>query len=179
VSTGRDGMQDPKTTLSTPMGKFRLQSKHLAAAMDSDENSSVAGGTRSRKVAYSGDTQATIERLKKAEAAGEKLSDEDQRRLVNIQKGRHPEYGITVRRGARNFELRDVPYIQYFAAGYAIHGAYWHDVFGIPRSHGCVNLAPIDARLVFRWTDPPVPDGWHGINVGPDMGEGTAVYIHE
>jgi lipoprotein-anchoring transpeptidase ErfK/SrfK len=179
VSTGRDGMQDPKTTLSTPMGKFRLQSKHIAAAMDSDENSAVAGGTRSRKVAYSGDTNATIERLKQAEKDGEKLNDEDQRRLVNIQKGRHPEYGITMRRGSANFELRDVPYIQYFAAGYALHGAYWHDVFGIPRSHGCVNLAPIDARLVFRWTDPPVPDGWHGINVGPDMGEGTAIYIHE
>ena len=99
--------------------------------------------------------------------------------MLNIKKGRDPEYGITVRRGSQNFELRDVPWIQYFAAGYALHGAYWHDVFGLPRSHGCVNLSPIDARLVFRWTDPPLPEGWHGINVGADMGQGTAVYVHE
>jgi lipoprotein-anchoring transpeptidase ErfK/SrfK len=179
ISTGRDGMQDPKTTLSTPMGKFKLQSKHIAAAMDSQENSTVAGGTRVQTLKVNPEAAETIERIKAAQAAGEKLSGDDQRRAINIEKGRDPEYGITVRRGAANFELRDVPWIQYFAAGFALHGAYWHDVFGIPRSHGCVNLSPIDARLVFRWTDPPVPAGWHGINVGPDMGEGTGVYIHE
>jgi L,D-transpeptidase catalytic domain len=179
VSTGRDRNGDPKTTLSTIQGKFRLQSKHIAAAMDSDENSSVAGGTRAHTATVSSDAAATIARLKEAEENGDKLDADDQRRLLNIKKGRDPEYGITVRRGAKNFELRDVPWIQYFAAGYALHGAYWHDVFGIPRSHGCINLAPIDARLVFRWTDPPLPEGWHGINIGTDMGEGTGVYVHE
>ena len=180
VSTGRDRLGDPETSLATPQGTFRLKSKHIAAAMDSEENSTVSGGQKARRrMTYSAETQATIERLKAARAAGEKLSDQDQRRLLNIQKGRHPEYGVTVRRGAGDFELRDVPWIQYFASGYALHGAYWHDVFGIPRSHGCVNLAPIDARVAFRWTDPPVPEGWHGVNMGPNMGEGTTVYIHE
>jgi hypothetical protein len=179
VSTGRDRLGDPKETLSTPRGTFRLQSKHIAAAMDSEENSSVAGGTRSKPVVHSESTKATIERLKKAKAAGEDLDEDDRRRLLNIEKGRDPEYGITVRRGAAGFELRDVPWIQYFASGYALHGAYWHDVFGVPRSHGCINLAPIDARIVFRWTDPPLPEGWHGINVGSDMGEGTTVVIRE
>ena len=179
VSTGRDRVGDPKTTLATIQGQFRLQSKHIAAAMDSQENSTVAGGSRSRAVAVSGDTAATIARLKKAEEDGKKLGTDDQRRLLNLSKGRDPEYGITVRRGSQNFELRDVPWIQYFAAGYALHGAYWHDVFGLPRSHGCINLAPIDARLVFRWTDPPLPDGWHGINIGADMGQGTAVFVRE
>lgn len=179
VSTGRDRLGDPKETLSTPRGSFKIQSKHVAAAMDSDENSSVAGGARSRPTARSESSKATIERLKRARASGDELDEEDKRRLINIDKGRDPEYGITVRRGSAGFELRDVPWIQYFASGYAIHGAYWHDVFGIPRSHGCVNLAPIDARVVFRWTDPPVPEGWHGINVGSEMGEGTAVIIRE
>jgi len=179
VSTGRDKLGDPKETLSTPRGSFKLQSKHVAAAMDSEENSSVAGGARSHPSAHAESTKATVERLKRARASGEDLDEDDKRRLINIDKGRDPEYGITVRRGAAGFELRDVPWIQYFASGYAIHGAYWHDVFGIPRSHGCVNLAPIDARVVFRWTDPPVPEGWHGINVGSEMGEGTAVIIRE
>jgi hypothetical protein len=179
VSTGRDRLGDPKESLATPQGSFRLTSKHIAAAMDSEENSSVSGGTRARTTSLSADSAATIERLKRAESKGEKLDEEDQRRLLNIKKGRDPEYGVTVRRGAAGFELRDVPWIQYFASGYALHGAYWHDVFGIPRSHGCINLSPIDARVVFRWTDPPVPNGWHGINIGSDMGQGTAVVIRE
>jgi lipoprotein-anchoring transpeptidase ErfK/SrfK len=180
VSTGRDRLGDPKETMATPQGSFRLQSKHIAAAMDSEENSNVSGGTRAGSAGpRSADAASTIERLKRAEAKGEKLGEDDRRRLLNIQKGRDPEYGVTVRRGAAGFELRDVPWIQYFASGYALHGAYWHDVFGIPRSHGCINLAPIDARYVFMWTDPPVPAGWHGINIGSDMGQGTAVVVRE
>lgn len=181
VSTGRDGMKDPKTTLSTPMGSFRLKSKHIAAAMDSEENSAVSGGARTGSATGGGseDAKAETERLLSAEKAGKKLSVLDQRRLANIKKGRDPEYGVTRRRGSLGFELRDVPWIQYFASGYALHGAYWHDVFGVPRSHGCINLAPIDARHVFMWSDPPVPEGWHGVNIGAEMGAGTAVEIHE
>ncbi|HOU93382.1 MAG TPA: L,D-transpeptidase, partial [Polyangiaceae bacterium] len=179
ISSGRDRDGDPKTTLSTPKGTFRLRSKHIAAAMDSNENSTVAGGTRASAPSLSGDARATVARLLAAEKAGEALDEDDRRRLANVKKGRDPEYGITVRRGAANFELRDVPWIQYFAAGYALHGAYWHDVFGVPRSHGCVNLAPIDARIVFLWTDPPVPPGWHGINVGEEMGQGTLVVVRD
>ncbi len=180
VSTGRDRFGDPKTSMGTPQGTFRLQSKHIAAAMDSEENSTVAGGTRANTNSSIGpQARATMDRLLQAEKDGKKLDTEDQRRLVNIKKGRHPEYGVTMRRGAAGFELRDVPWIQYFSAGYALHGAYWHDVFGVPRSHGCINLAPIDARIAFMWTDPPVPEGWHGMNIGADMGQGTTIVIHE
>ncbi len=73
------------------------------------------------------------------------------------------------------FELRDVPYIQYFKDGYALHAAYWHDQFGQPRSHGCINLAPIDARWVFFFTKPELPPGWHGVMKALT---GTVVWIH-
>ncbi|MEZ4440677.1 MAG: L,D-transpeptidase [Polyangiaceae bacterium] len=73
------------------------------------------------------------------------------------------------------FELRDVPYVQYFEGGYALHGAYWHDSFGRPKSHGCINLAPEDARRLFHWTDPPVPTGWHGAKQSLT---GTIVFVH-
>jgi lipoprotein-anchoring transpeptidase ErfK/SrfK len=180
VSTGRDRLGDPKTSLATPQGTFRLESKHIAAAMDSEENSSVSGGTKSgRKVRLSAEAQATAARVLAAEKAGQKLGEEDSRRLLNVKKGRHPEYGVTLRRGFGDYELRDVPWIQYFAAGYALHGAYWHDVFGTPRSHGCINLAPIDARLVFNWTEPAVPEGWHGLNVSDTFGVGTTISIRE
>ncbi|HVY49844.1 MAG TPA: L,D-transpeptidase [Minicystis sp.] len=73
------------------------------------------------------------------------------------------------------FELRDVPYVQYFEDGYALHGAYWHDKFGTPKSHGCVNLAPEDARRLFYWTEPQLPPGWHGVARALT---GTVVFIH-
>lgn len=62
-----------------------------------------------------------------------------------------------------SFNLHDVPFVQYFHKGYALHGTYWHDDFGKPRSHGCVNLAPVDAAWLFEWTDPSVPAEWHGV----------------
>jgi len=117
ISTGQDGMGDPKTTKSTPRGTFRIRDKHVTATMDANE-------------------------------VGNK------------------------------FELRDVPWVQYFEAGYAMHAAYWHDVYGTARSHGCVNLSPIDARKVFLWSDPPIPVGWHGVSASEDTGKGTIVYIH-
>jgi lipoprotein-anchoring transpeptidase ErfK/SrfK len=73
------------------------------------------------------------------------------------------------------FELRDVPYVQYFEGGYALHGAYWHDGFGRPKSHGCINLAPEDARRLFFWTDPEVPRGWHGASKALT---GTILFVH-
>jgi hypothetical protein len=74
-----------------------------------------------------------------------------------------------------SYDLRDVPYIQYFFEGYALHGAFWHDDFGKPRSHGCVNLAPADAAWLFEWTDPVVPPEWHG---AVNSEGGTLVYTH-
>lgn len=73
------------------------------------------------------------------------------------------------------FDLRDVPYVQYFREGYALHASYWHDSFGKPRSHGCINLSPADARWLFHWTDPPVPAAWHGAMT---LRNGTLVYVH-
>jgi L,D-transpeptidase catalytic domain len=48
----------------------------------------------------------------------------------------------------------------YYDHNFALHTAHWHDGFGDPRSHGCVNLAPRDARLLYRWSSPDVPPGW-------------------
>jgi len=74
------------------------------------------------------------------------------------------------------FELQDVPYVQYFdAEGHALHAAYWHDRFGVPKSHGCINLSPEDARRIFFWTEPRLPIGWHGV-LSPLTG--TVVFVH-
>jgi len=79
-------------------------------------------------------------------------------------------------------DLRDVPYVQYFHNNYALHGAYWHDSFGKVRSAGCVNLAPVDAAWLFEWTEPVVPERWHGVFSGNrgagNERAGTLVYVH-
>ncbi|MBL8605052.1 MAG: L,D-transpeptidase [Myxococcales bacterium] len=64
------------------------------------------------------------------------------------------------------YSIEDVPWVMYFEGSYALHGAFWHNYFGWRMSHGCVNLAPADARHVFLWADPQLPQGWHGIYAG-------------
>jgi len=76
------------------------------------------------------------------------------------------------------FELRDVPWVQYFKGGYALHAAYWHDDFGRSRSHGCINLSPIDARYAFFWSTPSVPEHWHGAYAGEPLDGGTIISVH-
>lgn len=59
------------------------------------------------------------------------------------------------------YSLPGVPWVMYFYSGYAIHGAYWHNNFGAPMSHGCVNMTPGEAQILYNWA--PM---------------GTEVYVH-
>ncbi len=47
----------------------------------------------------------------------------------------------------------DVPWVMYFDEGRALHGVYWHNSFGAPITHGCVNLSPVDARWMYNWAE--------------------------
>jgi len=75
------------------------------------------------------------------------------------------------------YSIEDVPWIMYFHGGYALHGAFWHSKFGHERSHGCINLPPSDAKALFSWTLPVLPEGWHGVHATSDSG--TRVIVHE
>ena len=64
--------------------------------------------------------------------------------------------------GADYYDLPNVPYTMFFSnsevpasAGFSLHGAYWHDNFGHPMSHGCVNMREVDAQKLYDWADPP------------------------
>lgn len=58
------------------------------------------------------------------------------------------------------FDLPGVPWVSYIAwTGVALHGTYWHNDYGTPRSRGCINLTPADAKWLYRWTLPVVPPG--------------------
>lgn len=111
VSTGQAGFE-------TPLGVFRIQSKHVSTTMDN-------------------------------------LANPDE-----------------------SYSIEDVPWTMYFRGNYALHGAFWHGHFGRVRSHGCVNLAPVDARWLFQWSTPNVPDSWHG-RFSTRRNPGTFVYITE
>lgn len=79
--------------------------------------------------------------------------------------------------GADDYRIEDVPWTQYFRDGVALHAAFWHDRFGIARSHGCVNLTPADAHYLFDLTSPTLPDGWHGIPTETSNQRGTLIWI--
>lgn len=51
------------------------------------------------------------------------------------------------------YNLPNVPYTMYYHQGYGIHGAYWHNNFGQTMSHGCVNMKPEEAGIVFNWAN--------------------------
>jgi len=145
------------------------------------------GKSKSASKGSKSDSKASA-KAKSGKGSDKKTDAGDKPKIVNgkvvLPEGYIPKkgdgiYGVYVRRGHGLYQLRDVPYIQYFESGYALHAAYWHDVFGTPRSHGCVNLSPVDAHYIFGWSDPPVPDGWHAVIAGEEMGEGTTVVIHE
>ncbi|HEY4119457.1 MAG TPA: L,D-transpeptidase, partial [Byssovorax sp.] len=68
--------------------------------------------------------------------------------------------------------------VQNFHGPHALHAAYWHDGWGEPKSGGCVNLAPIDARWLFAWTEPGMPEGWYGLRAADQLAVSTWVVIH-
>jgi lipoprotein-anchoring transpeptidase ErfK/SrfK len=75
--------------------------------------------------------------------------------------------------------LVGVPWTSFFTSlGHAFHGTYWHDNFGVPMSHGCVNMRNEDALKLFRWTRPT--SGFEDINMQTldTKGYGTSVDIH-
>lgn len=51
------------------------------------------------------------------------------------------------------YDLPNVPYTMYYNQGYGIHGAYWHTNFGHPMSHGCINMKPEEAGVVYNWAE--------------------------
>ena len=84
------------------------------------------------------------------------------------------------------YDLPNVPYSLFFGGngapnwkGYAIHGAYWHNDFGIKnRSSGCINVKPEEAALLYNWTGPAMPAEVGALNTTDDN-PGVRVVIHD
>lgn len=87
--------------------------------------------------------------------------------------------------GKYYYYLPNVPYVMYFEnesipgwRGFGLHGTYWHNDFGTPRSHGCVNLPTEKAKEIYYWVAPILPDGKFSIK-STAGNFGTRIVIHE
>jgi hypothetical protein len=76
------------------------------------------------------------------------------------------------------YALQDVPWIMYFNRDVGLHAAYWHDRFGYPSSHGCVNLSPADAKWLFDWATPQLPFPHSSHVYASRHNPGTWVYVY-
>lgn len=74
------------------------------------------------------------------------------------------------------YSLSNVQWVQYFYGEFAFHGTYWHNNFGTPMSHGCVNLTIEDAEWLFNWTFPE----WDGSSgwIRSTESDATLVWVH-
>ncbi len=79
--------------------------------------------------------------------------------------------------GLDYYYLEDVPWHMYFYRSFALHGSYWHDYYGLPNSHGCVNLSPKDAKWLFDWVSPQ--NGSANWKRASKNEPGTWVWVHE
>ncbi|MEW6595276.1 MAG: L,D-transpeptidase [Thermodesulfobacteriota bacterium] len=75
--------------------------------------------------------------------------------------------------------LEDVLWQMYFHQGYALHASYWHDLFGLTTSHGCINLSPRDAQWLFQWTTATKPAPRRKQGGGGQEVAGTLIWVHE
>jgi len=77
---------------------------------------------------------------------------------------------------ASGYDLPGVPWVAYITReGVSFHGTYWHNDFGTPRSHGCINMTPAAAKWLYRWTTPVVPS--HEQEVWVDYGTLVRVQV--
>lgn len=80
------------------------------------------------------------------------------------------------------YNLPNVPYTMFFynkdvakSMGYSIHGAYWHNNFGHPMSHGCVNMKTEEVAKIYEWANPP---STAAITYATNTDPGTQVIIY-
>jgi lipoprotein-anchoring transpeptidase ErfK/SrfK len=82
------------------------------------------------------------------------------------------------------YYLPNVPYTMFFgnssipaSRGFSLHGTYWHNNFGHPMSHGCVNMKTSEAGILYNWADPKLPEG-KSSGVADKENPGTKVIIY-
>jgi lipoprotein-anchoring transpeptidase ErfK/SrfK len=114
-------------------------------------------------IAYEFDQPVFMSRV----ASGAKFSNGDYSTPIGRHTTFHKRASRHMARGnlaANGYDLPGVPWNSYINEdGVAFHGTYWHNNFGRPRSHGCINMTPQASKWVYLWTKPGVPPDQEGI----------------
>lgn len=83
------------------------------------------------------------------------------------------------------YYLPNVPYVMFFyndevekMRGFSFHGTYWHDNFGHPMSHGCINMRTEEAQMLYDWATPVVTDAKAWSTLANAENPGTKVFIY-
>jgi len=81
------------------------------------------------------------------------------------------------------YYLPNVHYVQFFgneqipwSRGFSFHEAYWHNNFGVPMSHGCINMKLEDAQALYEWTTPDTGGKWWAKATGENLGTVVMIY---
>jgi lipoprotein-anchoring transpeptidase ErfK/SrfK len=82
------------------------------------------------------------------------------------------------------YYLPNVPYVMFFSndevvasRGFSLHGTYWHENFGHPMSHGCVNMKTSEAAIIYEWSNPQIPNTKNTVRSTPEN-PGTQIVIY-
>jgi lipoprotein-anchoring transpeptidase ErfK/SrfK len=162
----------------------RLKDYHLAEAkhmrpIQADEVTPISAGVldkridiyleKQRLVAYEDDLPVYTARIATGYFEGD--TPQGEFRVERKQPTRHMASSLE----GSEFDLPGVPWVCYISwTGVSLHGTYWHNNYGTPQSHGCINLSPKAAKWIYRWTEPFVP-----VNedyVESDIGTRVVVY---
>lgn len=159
-------------------GYFHVQAEHLRP-ITADELSPISPGaldkrievdlTKQRIVAYEGKHPVYAARTATGYFPGDTPIGEY--RIERKQPSRHMSSNLE----GNEFDLPGVPWVCYISwTGVSLHGTYWHNNYGTPQSHGCINLTPEAAKWIYRWTEPSVPVGEDYIET--DLGTRVVVF---
>jgi LysM repeat protein len=77
------------------------------------------------------------------------------------------------------YNLPNVQWVQYFYQDYSFHGTYWHNNFGTPMSHGCVNMTNADAKWLYEWASPTLAEGDYKWHTSGKEDPGTLVIVYQ
>jgi lipoprotein-anchoring transpeptidase ErfK/SrfK len=117
-------------------------------------------------VAYEGSTPKYVTLVSTGKAKGSELRETLTGEFTIIAK-HITALNAQVQGFADRVEIHDTPWLLELSSGQLVHGAFWHDRFGLDHGLGHVQLAPKDAAYLWHWVGAPVPEGWHAVVVDP------------
>jgi hypothetical protein len=186
--TGKDKTFGGKKYLETKDG-FYIQANHLRVTEPGPPPVDLGPNERWLDVNLATQTAVAFEGTRAVYAtlisSGKESDDKDKDHRTPTGEWRIREKHVTTTMdgdgsaaGDLPYSIEDVPYVQYFYRSYAVHGAFWHANYGSEMSHGCVNLSPLDAKWMFMFTEPHLPEGWHGV-WATAAHPGSRVVVHD